>query len=135
MERRSMPLRSVAGSPVSAAATDREERGAGGERRESSSTRQPIPLECDQEEDEEEMHIREMKERETKRKADDDVRVRRKVAEEGQEAARLAQVQDQMKSKPFTYDSNGSIIWIQPVEVSKLPNQSPALGFSCKADK
>jgi len=135
---RSMPTRSVTGSvapsPVSAAATDRDDKGAGGERRESS-THQPIPLECEQEEDEEEMRIREMKERETKRKADDEVRVKKKVAEDSQEAARLAQLQDQMKSKPFTYDSSGNIVWVQPVEVNRLPNQTQPMSFSVKVDR
>lgn len=132
-DRRSMATREVAASPTRAAPASPAS--AGGERRDSSATRQPIPIQCDQEEDEEEMHIREMKERETNRKAADDVRVKRKVAEESEEAARMAQVQDQMKSKPFTYDSSGNIVWIQPVEVNKLPNPNQPLGFSVKLDK
>merc|ERR1719428_1016822 len=91
---------------------------------------QMIPLIEEREEDEEETAMRDMKEREAKRKREEESRLARKAQEEQEEAARLAQVKDQMKNKPYTYDSEGNIIWIQPVATERLPNANPALNFS-----
>lgn len=81
-----------------------------------------IQLEEKVEQDEEEAAMREMKEREAKRKREEDNRIQRKATEEAEEAARLAQVKDQMKNKPFTYDSAGNIIWVQALAAEKLPS-------------
>lgn len=84
-----------------------------------------IPLEIQVDNDEEEAAMREMKEREAKRKREEENRIQRKVSEEAEEAARLAQVKDQMKNKPYTYDSNGNIIWVTPMAADKLPSANP----------
>jgi hypothetical protein len=34
-----------------------------------------------------------------------------------------------MKNKPFTYDSNGDMIWVQPLQAEKLPSANPSLSF------
>merc|ERR550525_701799 len=75
-----------------------------------------------------------MKEREAKRKREEDARLQRKADEEAEEVARMAQVKEHMKNKLFTYDSNGSIIWVQPVSASKLPSTNPAPTYNCKND-
>lgn len=93
---------------------------------------QMIPLNEEREEDEEETLLREQKEREAKRKREEEARLARKIQEEADEAARLAQVKDQMKNKPYTYDSDGNIIWIQPVPTEKLPNANPNLNYTFK---
>jgi len=91
-----------------------------------------IPLVEEREEDEEETAMRDMKDREAKRKREEEIRLAKKAQEEAEEAARLAQVKDQMKNKPYTYDSEGNIIWIQPVPTERLPNANPALTFGLK---
>jgi len=73
-----------------------------------------------------------MKDREAKRKREEEIRLAKKAQEEQEEAARLAQVKDQMKNKPYTYDSEGNIIWIQPVATERLPNANPSLNFGLK---
>lgn len=98
---------------------------------------QMIPLVDEREpskEDEEEAAMRDMKEREARRRKEEEARFQKKAAEEAEEAARLAQVKDQMKNKPFTYDSNGDVIWIQPPQVHKLPNANPAPTFTCSKE-
>jgi hypothetical protein len=77
------------------------------------------------EHDEEEAGMREMKEREAKRKREEDNFLQKKASEEAEEAARLAQVKDQMKNKPYTYDSAGNIIWVQALAADKLPSANP----------
>merc|ERR1719421_983666 len=91
-----------------------------------------IPLVEEREEDEEETAMRDMKDREAKRKREEEIRLAKKAQEEAEEAARLAQVKDQMKNKPYTYDSEGNIIWIQPVPTDRLPNANPALNYNLK---
>jgi len=81
-----------------------------------------IPLVEHVEHDEEEAAMREMKEREAKRKREEENRIHRKVTQEAEEAARLVQVKDQMKDKPYTYDSAGNIIWVTPMNAEKLPS-------------
>eukprot|EP00929_Paragymnodinium_shiwhaense_P111827 TRINITY_DN80115_c0_g1_i1.p1 TRINITY_DN80115_c0_g1~~TRINITY_DN80115_c0_g1_i1.p1 ORF type:complete len:629 (-),score=145.29 TRINITY_DN80115_c0_g1_i1:147-2033(-) len=93
---------------------------------------QMIPIVDEREEDEEETMLREMKEREAKRKRDEDGRLARKAAEEVEQAAKLAQVKDQMKNKQCTYDSAGNIIWIQPPALHKLPSTNPAPNYLLK---
>jgi hypothetical protein len=84
-----------------------------------------IPLIENVEHDDEEAAMREMKEREAKRKREEENRVQRKVSEEAEEAAKLAQVKDQMKNKPYAYDSSGNIIWVQQLQADKLPSSTP----------
>jgi len=91
-----------------------------------------ISLVEDREEDEEETLMRDLKDREAKRKREEEARIQRKAADEAEEAARLAQVKDQMKNKPYTYDSNGNVIWIQPLAPERLPNSNPSPQFSFK---
>jgi len=93
-----------------------------------------IPLVETVENDEEETALREMKERESKRKRDEDNRIQRKVTEEAEEAARLAQVKDQMKNKPYTYDSAGNIIWVTPFPAEKLPSANPVPNYVLRRD-
>lgn len=93
-----------------------------------------IPLDEPVVEDEEETAMREMKEREAKRKREEDNRLQRKVAEEVDEATRLAQVKDQMKNKPYSYDSNGNIIWVQALHAEKLPSAYPVPQYVLKQE-
>merc|ERR1719163_2066931 len=93
-----------------------------------------IPLEIQVDNDEEEAAMREMKEREAKRKREEENRIQRKVSEEAEEAARLAQVKDQMKNKPYTYDSQGNIIWVQALQAEKLPSASPAPSYTLRRE-
>jgi len=91
-----------------------------------------IPLVDEREDDVEETALREMKEREEKRRREEDIRVRQKESEEAEETARLATVREQMKNKPYTYDSHGNIIWVQPVNVKKLPPTSSVPVYSLR---
>mmetsp|Transcript_81151 Transcript_81151/g.160882 ORF Transcript_81151/g.160882 Transcript_81151/m.160882 type:complete len:556 (+) Transcript_81151:48-1715(+) len=97
---------------------------------------QMIPLVEEREEDVEETALREMKEREERRKREEDIRIRHKEAEEAEEAAQLATViatvKEQMKNKPYTYDSNGNIIWVQPANVKRLPPTSAVPAYSVR---
>jgi len=93
-----------------------------------------IPLNEPVVEDEEETAMREMKEREAKRKREEDNRLQRKAAEEVDEATRLAQVKDQMKNKPYSYDSSGNIIWVQALHAEKLPSAYPVPQYSLKQE-
>lgn len=93
---------------------------------------QMIALVDEREDDVEEIALREMKEREEKRRREDDGRMRQKDAEEAEEKARLATVRDQMKNKPYAYDSNGNIIWVQPVNVKRLPPTSSIPNYSLR---
>merc|ERR1719163_1640427 len=93
-----------------------------------------IPLVENVDHDEEEAAMREMKEREAKRKREEENRIQRKVLEEAEEAARLAQVKDQMKNKPYTYDSSGNIIWVQALQAEKLPSASPAPSYTLRRE-
>lgn len=93
-----------------------------------------IPITDEREEDEEEVAMREMKDRETRRKFEEEARVQRRVVEEAEDAARLSQVQDQMKNKPFAYDSAGNVIWVQPLQVNKLPLPVPVPLFTCRKE-
>jgi len=94
---------------------------------------QMIPLSDEHEDDPEEAEMRERKDREARRKRDEEQRQQQKVAAEAEEVARLAQVKDQMKNKPFTYDSKGDIIWVQPLPLHKLPPAHPTPSFTCTA--
>lgn len=94
-----------------------------------------VPLDDEREENEEEDALREMKEREARRHREGEVKALKKAALEEEEAARLAQAKDAKFSKPFTYDSEGNIIWVQPPAVSSLPNTTPVPNFICKTDK
>jgi hypothetical protein len=78
--------------------------------------------------------MREMKEREAKRKREEDHRLQRKAAEEVDEATRLAQVKDQTKSKPYSYDSYGNIIWVQALHAEKLPSAYPVPQYVLKQE-
>lgn len=104
---------------------DKGKQGARGEQGQAGM----ISLEEDVVQDEEEAAMREMKEREAKRKREEENRIQRKVSEEAEEIARLAQVKDQMKNKPYTYDSSGAIIWVQALAAEKLPNPNPVPGY------
>lgn len=95
---------------------------------------QMIPLADEREEDEEEAELRDRKDREARRKREEETRLQQKAAVEAEEAARLAQVKDQMKNKPFTYDSKGDIIWVQPLPLHKMPVPNPTPGFSFKKE-
>mmetsp|Transcript_140533 Transcript_140533/g.356699 ORF Transcript_140533/g.356699 Transcript_140533/m.356699 type:complete len:659 (+) Transcript_140533:3-1979(+) len=97
-------------------------------------TQQQIPLEEDREEDEEETEMRDKKDREARRRREEDARMHAKQAMEAEEVARMAQVKDQMKNKPFTYDTSGNIIWIQPPQYNKLPAANPVPNFAFKRD-
>lgn len=88
-----------------------------------------IPLVENVEQDEEETAMREMKDREAKRKRDEENRLKKKENDEAEEAARLAQVKDQMKNKPFTYDSSGNVIWVQALQADKLASANPIPSF------
>jgi len=98
----------------------------------SAKLSQMIPLVEERENDVEETALREMKEREEKRRREEDIRLRQKEAEEAEETARLATVKEQMKNKPYTYDSNGNIIWVQPVNAKKLPPTSSEPVYNLK---
>eukprot|EP00405_Crypthecodinium_cohnii_P024325 CAMPEP_0206497022 /NCGR_PEP_ID=MMETSP0324_2-20121206/49875_1 /ASSEMBLY_ACC=CAM_ASM_000836 /TAXON_ID=2866 /ORGANISM="Crypthecodinium cohnii, Strain Seligo" /LENGTH=460 /DNA_ID=CAMNT_0053982387 /DNA_START=19 /DNA_END=1397 /DNA_ORIENTATION=- len=95
---------------------------------------QAVPLIEEREEDEEEGEMREKKEREARRRRDEESRVQQRASQEAEEAARLAQVKDQMKNKPFTYDNQGNIIWIQPPSHAKLPVANPAPSYGIRKD-
>ncbi|CAE7478127.1 unnamed protein product [Symbiodinium pilosum] len=102
----------------------------GAEAPKSAARNQMIPLVDEREEDEEEVILREMKEREARKYREEQVRTERKAAEE--EAAKLVQVKDDKKQ--FTYDSEGNVIMVQPPQVNRLPNPTPAMTFVCKED-
>merc|ERR1719247_3204709 len=109
----------------------------GGIRESEDKTKLPngmIPLIENVEHDEEEAAMREMKEREAKRKREEENRIQRKVSEEAEEAARLAQQKDQMKNKPYTYDSAGNIIWVTPFPAEKLPSANPVPNYVLRRD-
>merc|ERR1719424_1761559 len=93
-----------------------------------------IPLIEHVEHDEEEAAMREMKEREAKRKREEENRIHRKVTQEAEEAARLVQVKDQMKNKPYTYDSAGNIIWVTAMNAEKLPSANPILSYMLRRE-
>jgi hypothetical protein len=82
-----------------------------------------IPLVENIEYDPEETALRDAKEREAKRKREEDSR-QRKLAPEQDEVVRVAKVKDENKNKPFTFDSNGNIIWVQSLHAEKLPNSA-----------
>jgi hypothetical protein len=94
-----------------------------------------IPLVEEVEHDEEEAAMREMKEREAKRKREEDIRIQKKASEEAEEAARLAQQKDQMKNKPYTYDSNGKIIWVETLNAEKLPSANPIPSYVLRREQ
>lgn len=93
---------------------------------------QSIPLVEEREDDEEETEMRDKKDREAKRRRDEEAKIVQKQAQEAEEVARLAQVQNQMKNKPFTYDSEGNIVWIQPPNINALPAACPVPTYSFK---
>lgn len=98
------------------------------------SKAQQIPLTDEREEDDEEAEMRDRKDREARRRREEEARIQLKAAAEAEEVAIMAQVKDQMKNKPFTYDSQGNIIWIQPPNLQKLPAANPAPGYACKKE-
>jgi hypothetical protein len=98
------------------------------------SRAQQIPIIDEREEDEEETMLRELKDRELRKLRDEQMRTERKTAAEMEEAAKLAQVKDHEKNKQFTYDTDGNIIWVQPLAVNKLPSTNPAPVFACKEE-
>lgn len=98
------------------------------------SKAQQIPIYDEREEDEEETMLRELKDRESRKLRDEQMRTERKAAAEMEEAAKLAQVKDHEKNKQFTYDTDGNIIWVQPLAVNKLPSTNPAPTFTCKEE-
>lgn len=100
----------------------------------SPSKAQQIPIIDEREEDEEETLLRELKDRELRKVRDEQVRTERKAAVEMEEAAKLAQVKDHEKNKQFTYDTDGNIIWVQPLAVNKLPSTNTAPTFACKEE-
>mmetsp|Transcript_68872 Transcript_68872/g.165318 ORF Transcript_68872/g.165318 Transcript_68872/m.165318 type:complete len:608 (-) Transcript_68872:73-1896(-) len=95
---------------------------------------QVIPLVETKEVDEEEAALREMKERELRRQREEEARIAKKAQEEADEASKLAQVYDQTKNKPFTFDSDGNLIWVQPFNIEKLPVTHPAPSVAVKKD-
>jgi len=99
----------------------------------TSTRAQMIPLELATDQDEEEAMLRDMKDREARRRREEEQHLLRKAADEAEEAARLAQVKDQMKNKPYTYDSNGNIIWVQPLQTEKLPSSNPAPHYALRS--
>merc|ERR1719247_1904377 len=79
--------------------------------------------------------MREMKEKEARRKRDDEMRIRKKAETEQIEEQKLAKVKSEMANKPFTHDSDGNIIWVQPPAVERLPNPTPSMSFRLKGPK
>lgn len=79
--------------------------------------------------------LRDLKDREARRKRDEDARLNRKAAEEAEDVAKMFQVKHHMKNKPLTYDSEGNIIWIEPVNIARLPPTTPVPQITLKNAK
>lgn len=90
-----------------------------------------FPIQDEVEEDEEETNLREMKEREAKRRQDEEIRQKQKALHDAEDAAKMSAVKDS-KNQPFTYDSEGHILMVQPVQVNKLPSTVPVPSFVFK---
>jgi len=86
-------------------------------------------LKTEEEIDEEEMVWRDAKDREAKRKKEADARRSRQKKEEEEEHQKMSKAKDELKNKPYTYDSNGNIIWVNPVNEGKLPAYSSQMNY------
>mmetsp|Transcript_89626 Transcript_89626/g.204860 ORF Transcript_89626/g.204860 Transcript_89626/m.204860 type:complete len:533 (+) Transcript_89626:86-1684(+) len=94
--------------------------------------RQPIPLKEEFEVDEKEEALREMQERVAKRQREEALRLRQREQEELEDQMRLAKVRDEMKNKPYTFDTEGNLLWIQQVNTEKLPAQSTSVNYKSR---
>lgn len=81
----------------------------------------PIPLVEERHEDAEESMLRDMMDREARRKRDEETTLLRKAAD-AEGVARITKTQFKgQQSKPFFHDSSGNIHWVDPVNLTKLP--------------
>lgn len=81
----------------------------------------PIPLVEERHEDAEESMLRDMMDREARRKRDEETTLLRKAAD-AEGVARITKTQFKgQQNKPFFHDSSGNIHWVDPVNLTKLP--------------
>eukprot|EP00742_Colponemidia_sp_Colp-10_P002790 GILJ01002983.1.p1 GENE.GILJ01002983.1~~GILJ01002983.1.p1 ORF type:complete len:601 (+),score=117.23 GILJ01002983.1:80-1882(+) len=78
--------------------------------------------------------LREMKDRELKRRREEEARQAKKKAEEEADKLKLAKMQTDLRLKEFTYDHNGNVLFIQPVNVDKLPPSNYNVNFDLKSE-
>lgn len=83
----------------------------------------PVPIpEVKTELDEEEENLRQIKEREMKRRKEDLERLKKIKDEENEKEKKLLKESEEIKKKLFTYDHNGKIIYVNPVKCENLPD-------------
>lgn len=97
---------------------------------------QILKLPTDEEEDEEEAGLREMKDREARRLREEQSRAQKTAADEaGEETARLAQSKKNMKDKPCAYDSDGKILWVQPPAPQRFPSTQTVPNYAVRKEE
>ena len=82
----------------------------------------PVPIPQDKTEvNEEEEFLRQMKEREMKKRREDAERLKKMKEEEVEKEKKLQKEVEDMKKKVFTYDHSGKIIYVNQVKFENLP--------------
>lgn len=66
--------------------------------------------------------LRREKERELKQRKEELERIRIRQLEEEEQRKKNQKMQQELKTKDFTYDADGNIVFIQTIKPDKLPN-------------
>jgi len=76
--------------------------------------------------------LRKQKERDIKRKKEEQEKHRLKQIDEEEQKKRLAKIQQELKTKEWTHDHTGNIIFVQSVKPDKLPPSTYQMNYDVK---
>ncbi len=74
-----------------------------------------------------EQTLREAKERTFKRRNEEEQAAKKRHEEQEKELQKISKIREELKHKQFLHDADGNVVFLEPVEVSKLPS-STAIG-------
>ena len=71
-----------------------------------------------------EQQLREAKERTFKKRNDEELAEKRRHDEEEKEVAKISKIREELKHKQFSHDADGNVIFLEPVDIAKLPSST-----------
>lgn len=79
---------------------------------------------------EEEELMRQLKERQNKRRKEESERIKKHKDLQEEKQKRLSKEADELKKKPFTYNSEGEVVIINPPKYDKMPPTATSAKFT-----
>ena len=98
------------------------------------AVRVPVKLDLEEIADEHEEAVRDLKDQQNKKKKEDQARLQQVEQQAQEETKALAQTKAVDKGKPCTFDSEGNLIFMQPVQAERLPQLNPQIKYNFGKD-